>query len=163
MAANQFVKTEFDKIFKNESFEFPKNALMASAWLAANYKGINIKAFDVQSTSSLCDYNLLITATNITQARTIVDELRNNLRFNELEIISIEGFDDADWILVDAGDIIIHIFQEYSREIFDLDSLWKEFPIVEIPQEYYFSNPEMEKATEENADKHSSNTTENYF
>lgn len=141
--ANPFVEKEVTKIIQEQNIEYPKNMAMACAWIIANFKGINIKIFDVANTSSLCDYNIIASAQNTTQAKAMVDEILVNLKKNGMELISLEGLSDGEWILLDMGDIIVHIFQELSREIFDLDKLWLGAPQVEIPQEYYFQNSEV--------------------
>jgi len=151
--ANEFVQKEVEKIFKNTEDNSQAMAL-SSAWIIANYKGVNIKAFDVSKTSSLCDFNIIATAMNPTQARTMADEIQYNLKQNGAQILSVEGLSDNEWVLIDAGDVIIHIFQEISRDVFDLDSLWHEFEQLKIPSEYYFSHPEMNEQEE---------STQNYF
>tara|TARA_B100001971_G_C18267904_1_gene595857 strand:+ start:8015 stop:8473 length:459 start_codon:yes stop_codon:yes gene_type:complete len=151
--ANDFVKKEVSKIFKSEK-DLSKAQALASAWIIANYKGINIKAFDVHATSSLCDFNLIATAINTTQAKTMADEIQYNIKQNGGSVLSVEGLSDCEWVLIDTGDVIVHIFQEISRDVFDLDSLWKEFDQLEIPSEYYFSHPEMGDSDE---------STQNYF
>lgn len=153
--SNPYIEKQITKIINEDGIEFPKNIALASAWIIANFKGVNIKIFDVQGSSSLCDYNIIASAQNVTQARSMVDELSPNLKKNGQEILSVEGLTDAEWILVDAGDVIIHLFQETARDIFDLDTLWQGYPQVQIPEEYYFSNPSQEVKKED------SNT--NYF
>lgn len=151
--ANDFVKKEVKKIFESEK-DSSKAQALASAWIIANYKGINIKAYDVHASSSLCDYNLIATAINATQAKTMADEIQYNIKQNGGTVLSVEGLSDCEWVLIDAGDIIIHIFQDISRDVFDLDSLWNEFDQLTIPSEYYFSHPEMSENDE---------STQNYF
>lgn len=154
--ANPFIEKEVNKIINEQGIEFPKNHALAVAWIIANFKGVNIKIFDVHESSSLCDFNIIASAQNVTQARSMVDEITFNLKKNGANVISIEGLTDGDWILVDMGDVIVHIFQEVSRDIFDLDSLWGAYPQVEIPSSYYFSNPEMEASGKDGS-------TDNYF
>ena len=157
--ANEFVKKEVSKIFAQKGDDEAKKVAMATAWIVANYKGVNIKIFDARETSSLCDYNIIATAQNVTQAKTMIDELQANLRENGSQIISVEGLTDGAWMLLDAGDVIVHIFQEIPRQIFDLDELWSAFPQVEIPQEYYFEHQEMDEQKEDKK----SDPTDNYF
>ena len=155
--ANQYVEKEVKKIISDLNGEYPKNFALAAAWILANFKGVNIKIFDVNESSSLCDYNIIASMQNTTQARAAIEELSGNFRKNDANIISVEGLSDAEWILIDAGDVIVHLFQETARDIFDLDHLWGEFPQVEIPQDYYFSSPEMTKVTTPE------DPTDNYF
>src|SRR5690606_21352295 len=107
--------------------------------------------------SSLCDYNIIASAMNPMQARSMVDEIQMNLKNQAgAKTYSLEGMDEAEWILLDLGDIIVHVFLETTRDIFDLDMLWKDYAQIAIPQEYYFaSNDQM------NAKKDDS--PENYF
>lgn len=161
--SNPFVQKEVSKIINDQGIEYPKNIALAAAWIMANFKSINIKIYDVKDSSSLCDYNIIASGINTAQARAIVDELQVNLRENGSEIISLEGLTDGEWILLDAGDIIVHLFQEHARDVFDLDSLWSNFPQIEIPQDYYFSSPAMAEAEAEKAKAKASNPTDNYF
>ena len=82
MAINPYVQTEVKKVISNTGFEFPLNHAMASAWIVANYKGENLKVFDLRKSSALCDFSVLATAQNITQARAMVDEISSNLKEN---------------------------------------------------------------------------------
>ncbi len=152
---NPFIEKEIAKIIEENKADFPKNIALACSWIVANFKGINIKIFDVQGSSSLCDYNIIASAQNSTQSRSIVEMLDAALRNNGQEIISVEGLNDAEWILLDAGDVIVHLFLDTSRDIFDLDTLWKNYPQVQIPEEYYFGTPETQAAP--------SDPTSNYF
>ena len=152
--SNPYVDREIKKVL--ESAEFPKNMALASAWIIAHFKGVNIKIFDVSDTSSLCDYNIIASTENTTQAKAIIDEIQAQMKRNlGTKINSVEGVTDGEWILVDMLDCIVHIFQETSRDIFDLESLWQDSPQVQIPNEYYFG------ATEEIKEK--TDPTENYF
>lgn len=154
--AKEYIEQEVKKII--DSHEFPKNIALASAWIIAHYKGINIKIHDMSELSSLCDFNIIASAENTTQARAMIDTIEYNLKQAGQSTISLEGLVDGEWILLDLGDIIVHIFQETSREVIDLDRLWKGAPQVEIPQEYYFGPAKTENsATEVKED------SENYF
>lgn len=135
--SNQYVEAEVSKIVKDENLEFPLNMALAASWIIAHYKGVNIKVFDARNTSSLSDFYIIASMQNPTQARSAMDTINANLKKHGLNNISTEGKDDAEWILLDLGDIIVHLFQDTSREIFDLDGLWMGIPQIKIPQEYY--------------------------
>jgi ribosome-associated protein len=152
---NPFIEKEVSKIIEENKAEYPKNIALACAWVIANFKGINIKIFDVRGSSSLCDYNIIASAQNTTQARSIIDVLSPALKANNQEIKSLEGVHEADWILMDAGDVIVHLFVETSRDIFDLDNLWSKYDQVLIPKEYYFGAAQTEASSTE--------STNNYF
>lgn len=150
--SNPFVEKEIKKVL--ETAEYPKNMALASAWAIAHFKGINIKIFDVAESSSLCDYNIIATAENTIQARAMVDVIQKNLTAAGAKFVSIEGLSDSEWILVDLGDIIVHIFQELSRDVYHLETLWEGSPQVEIPSEFYFGPGNESGPTD---------SSENYF
>lgn len=151
--ANEIVAKELNKIFNENRDETEKLAL-ACSWVVANFKGVNIKAINVSKSSSLCDFNILATASNTTQAKAMVNEIVVNVKNHGHEILSIEGLIDGEWILVDVGSVIVHILQENARDIYDLDSLWSGFDQLEIPSSYYFGQVEIPQAVD---------STENYF
>ncbi len=150
MAINEYVQGEVNKVITNSAFEFPLNHAMVSAWIIANFKGENLKVFDLRKTSALCDYSILATAQNVTQARAMVDEISTNLKTNGAAIVSYEGYESADWILLDTGDIIVHIFNGPARDIYDLDMILAKNPQVKIPEDFYFGKPTT--ASNEKAD-----------
>ena len=152
--SNPFVQKEMKKVL--ESTDYPQNMALASAWAIAHFKGINIKIFDVSRVSSLCDYNVIASAENVTQARAMIDEIQHNLKQAGAKMIAAEGLSDGEWILLDMGDVIIHVLQDLSREAYDLDSLWADSPQVKIPTEFYFGAG-VEAQQEEKE------TAENYF
>ena len=136
--SNQYIDAEVDKIFQDQSLEFPKNMALATAWMLAHFKGFNLKIIDVSSTSSFTDYFIIGSANNITQSNSMMDEILQQFKKRDYRPLSVEGTGDSQWILVDYGDVVIHIFQDLSRDIYDLDSLWSENPQIPIPNEYYF-------------------------
>jgi ribosome-associated protein len=141
MAINEYINAEVNKVISNSAYEFPLNHAMASAWIVANFKGENLKIFDLRKSSALCDYSILATAQNATQARALVDEISSNLQQFGAKIVSYEGYEGADWILLDTGDIIIHIFNGPARDVYDLDMIFARAPQVKIPEDFYFGKP----------------------
>ncbi len=139
--ANEYVQSEVKTIISNPGYEFPLNHAMAAAWIVANFKGDNLKVFDLKKSSSLFDYSVLATAQNATQARAIVDEISHSLKNNGANIVSYEGYESADWILLDTGDIVVHIFNGPARDVYDLDMILAKNPQVKIPEEFYFGKP----------------------
>lgn len=142
--ANEYVQSEVKKVLGTPGFEFPLNHAMAASWIIANFKGDNLKIFDLRKSSSLCDFSVLATASNATQARAMADEIAGNLKLNGANVISFEGYESADWILLDTGDIIVHVFNGPARDVYDLDMVLMKNPQVKIPEEYYFGKPATE-------------------
>jgi ribosome-associated protein len=138
---NEYIQNEVKKVITNTSYEFPLNHAMASAWVMANFKGDNLKIFDMRNSTALVDYSILATAQNATQARAMVDEISFNLKQQGANIVSYEGYEGADWILLDTGDIMVHVFNGPARDVYDLDMIYAKNPQVKIPEEFYFGTP----------------------
>ena len=137
--ASEYIQNEVNKVISNPSFEFPLNHAMASAWIMANFKGDNLKIFDLRKSSALVDYAILATAQNPTQARAVVDEISSNLKNHGAHIVSYEGYESADWILLDTGDVMVHVFNGPARDVYDLDMIYAKNTQIKIPDEFYFS------------------------
>jgi ribosome-associated protein len=136
----EFIEKEVEKVFK--SYPQPLNMAMVSAWILGNLKGQALKVLDVKDHSTLADYYVLASATNPTQASAMVDEIGRIARKQGVSVLSVEGRNSADWVLIDLGQVIVHIFSEKDRSVYNLDGLYKDAKSVQIPEEYYFSTPE---------------------
>jgi len=99
-------------------------ALVAAAAVSAK-SGHDVVVLDVGPIISIIECFVLASATNTRQVRTIVDEVGQALReHDDSRPISIEGRDDATWVLLDYGDIVVHVFLAETRAFYDLDRLW---------------------------------------
>jgi ribosome-associated protein len=152
-----YIQSELKKIIGDAKIEYPQNLAMASAWLLGNLKGINLKVLDTREMSSLADYFVMGSATNITQLQSMAEAIVSELKELEFNVRSVEGLAGADWVLIDLGDILVHIFLDSSRSIYDLDNLWSEAISIPIPSEYYFSSESDEAVSV------SSNEDKDYF
>jgi len=111
-----------------------KRALVA-AHAAAAKKGEDIVVLDVAEIISIIDCFVLASVTNTRQARTIVEEIQDALEEHDgSKPIGVEGLDDATWVLLDYGDIVVHVFLEETRAYYDLDRLWGDAPREELEE-----------------------------
>lgn len=76
--------------------------------------------------SSVADTFVIATGTSVIQTRALADYIEYELHENGYELLSTEGLREGEWILMDAGDIIIHIFTQKQRNFYGLDDLWTE-------------------------------------
>jgi len=116
--------------------EATTRALVAAAAVSAK-SGHDVVVLDVGPIISIIECFVLASATNTRQVRTIVDEVGQALReHDDSRPISIEGRDDATWVLLDYGDIVVHVFLAETRAFYDLDRLWADAPRIpfEEPQ-----------------------------
>ena len=95
----------------------------AAARVAADKQGTDIVVLGVGEIIAIVDCFVLVSASNTRQVRTIVDEGRRALA-DEGPPIGVEGLDDATWVLLDFGDVAVHVFLDATRSYYDLDRLW---------------------------------------
>ena len=76
----------------------------------------------------------------------MADTITGQLKRHNIEAISREGINgEAEWTLLDFGDIIVHILLDNSREFYNFDEMWTDGELVTIPNEYYFSDEDQSK------------------
>jgi ribosome-associated protein len=100
---------------------------------AESKKAADLRVLDLREVTSFTDYFIICTGTNPRQIQAITDEIRQQLRRLGEDAISTEGYDRADWVLLDYGDYIVHVFSEKAREFYDLERLWRHARRVEVP------------------------------
>jgi ribosome-associated protein len=101
---------------------------------AAEKKGADLAILDVGDVLSIIDLFVLVSASNARQVRTIVDEVEKALTEHDgSKPISVEGLADASWVLLDYGDIVVHVFLDETRAYYDLDRLWGDVPRLDVP------------------------------
>lgn len=102
----------------------------AAAGFAYEKKGRDIMGLDLRGKSPVTDYFLLCSGSNKPQIKAICDNIDDKMAELGLNPLRIEGYGEAQWILMDYGDLIIHIFDDDSREYYNLERLWGDAPAV---------------------------------
>lgn len=112
-----------------------QRALLCAAY-ALDKKAFNVKLLEVKGISSLTDYLLIASGRSDRQVQAIAESVRSGLKQDHATApLAVEGMEEGRWVLIDYGDVMIHVFQEPVREFYDLDGLWQEAPVVPIPDE----------------------------
>jgi ribosome-associated protein len=101
---------------------------------AESKKAQNIRVLDVREIASFADYFVVCHGTNPRQIQAISDAVGEELAKIGEHPISVEGYQNAEWILADYGDLLIHIFSEKAREYYDLERLWRHAKDVPFPK-----------------------------
>jgi ribosome-associated protein len=78
----------------------------------------------------LTDYFVITSGTNPRQVQAIADEIRRSMDKLRLRCLSVEGFEEGRWVLLDYGDVVVHVFDEATRDFYDLERLWADAPRV---------------------------------
>lgn len=102
---------------------------------ALDKKGFDIKVFDVREMSSLTDFLLIVSGRSDRQVQAIADNIRTEFKHGQqLLPLAIEGLDQGRWVLIDYGELMVHVFQPDVRQFYDLEGLWSEAPEVVMDQ-----------------------------
>ena len=94
----------------------------------------DIVAINMENASPLYDTFILCTASSKRLLNAIQDNVVDQCEKNGFEIKSIEGRGNAEWILIDVGDVICHIFSEEARKEYNLEKLWSDMPTIDIKE-----------------------------
>lgn len=95
-------------------------------------KAENIRIIDIHEISTVADYFVITSGSNRSQVQALADNVEEKLAANEIRPKNIEGYNTANWILLDYRDILIHIFDKESRGFYDLERLWRDGKLVDI-------------------------------
>lgn len=100
---------------------------------AQGKKATNVVVLNLRKTSAFTDYFVLCTGQNVRQVTAIADAVEHALRERKLRPAHVEGYDRAEWVLMDYFDLIVHIFTPSTRDFYALDRLWGQADRIEIP------------------------------
>ena len=105
----------------------------AAAAAAAEKLGQQIIAFDVSDQLAITDAFVLASASNDRQVKAIVDEVEDKLREIGAKPVRREGERDGRWVLIDYGEIVVHVQHEEERSFYALERLWRDCPLISLP------------------------------
>jgi len=118
-----------------EPAELDERIWMALA-SAAEKKAIDTVVLDLREIASFTDYFIIASGANERQVQAISDEVVETLKKSGSPVVRVEGYKTAEWILLDYGDFVMHIFGDKARKFYDLERLWRESKRVELPREF---------------------------
>ena len=95
-------------------------------------KAESIQAIKISDLTILADYFIIADGNNKNQVQAMVDNVQEELFKAGYEMKQMEGYREGNWILLDFGDIIIHIFDKENRLFYDLERIWKDGKVIEL-------------------------------
>jgi ribosome-associated protein len=102
---------------------------------AGEKKALGSVVLDLREIASFTDSFVITSGTNERQVQAISDGIVETLKKSGTPALRVEGYKTAEWILLDYGDFVVHIFEEKARRFYDLERLWRESKRVELPPE----------------------------
>jgi len=112
-----------------------KGPLGEAVQVAQGRKALDLRVLDLQGISSFTDYFLICSGTSTRHTQAISDAVAEQLSRSGLEPSHVEGYAQAEWILLDYVDFVVHIFLERARDFYDLERLWKKAARVPLPSD----------------------------
>jgi ribosome-associated protein len=103
-----------------------------AAQIALDRKAADLIVLDVQGVSSITDYFLVCSGKSTTHLNTIIDAIRTELKAEGVRPLHAEGRVESGWVLLDYGDVLVHVFLEDTRAYYALERLWGDVPKVPL-------------------------------
>ena len=104
---------------------------------ASEKKAFDLVGLDLREIASFTEFFIIASGSNQRQVQAIADEIEEQLKKQlKSKPVRTEGYGSAEWVLMDYGDFIVHIFEQKAREFYDLERLWRDAKKVELPEEF---------------------------
>ena len=110
--------------------------VLAALHAAGEKKALEPVVLDLREIASFTDYFVIVSGANERQVQAISDEVYESLKKAGPAAARVEGYKTAEWILLDYGDFVVHVFEQKARQFYDLERLWRESKRVELPAEF---------------------------
>ena len=107
--------------------------VLAALHAASEKKALDPVVLDLREIASFTDYFVIVSGANERQVQAISDEIYETLKKSGHTAARVEGYKTAEWILLDYGDFVVHVFEQKGRKFYDLERLWRESKRVELP------------------------------
>lgn len=111
----------------------PQAVVNIAVQAAENRKALDVTVLDIREVSIIADYFVICSGRTGTQVQAIVENIQEELKDKGMLALRREGFREANWVLLDYGDVIIHVFQGAEREFYNIERLWGDARIVGVP------------------------------
>src|SRR3954466_1934916 len=105
---------------------------LACARAAIDKKAEHVKILNLTGISGFTDYFVICSGMSDRQVQAIADSVEFQVDASGSEVLSVEGYADGRWVLMDCGDVVVHVFLDALREYYDLKALWQDAPPLKI-------------------------------
>jgi len=122
--------------------------VVESARAALDRKAYDLVVLETGKLTSIADYFVLCSGRSDTQVQAIAEAVQEHLARHGVRPISVEGVERGQWVLLDYGDLVVHVFQVPVRQFYDLDRLWAKAPRVDLPEPFQSQARSQKTGTE---------------
>jgi ribosome-associated protein len=117
----------------------PKEKAIICGRFADEKKAKNVDIIELIGLTDIADYFVLASGTGERHVRTIAENIEQGLKREDIRPFSVEGHDDGRWVIIDYQNVVVHVFLESLRELYDIESLWLEAKRYRIEKENQIS------------------------
>ena len=114
--------------------ELPSPRLAAATEAALDKKAAAVVILDLREMNAFTHYFLICTGWSTPQVQAIADEIDRRMTALGVRLAHREGYDPAEWVLLDYGEFVAHIFSEKARQYYDLERLWRSARRIDVPE-----------------------------
>jgi ribosome-associated protein len=110
-------------------------SVVAALRAADDKKALDLVVLDVREVASFAEYFVIAAGANARQVQAIADGVQERLKESGRRPARVEGYRNAEWVLLDYGDFVFHVFEEKARRFYDLERLWRDAARVPLPND----------------------------
>lgn len=110
------------------------NTLKLAVKAADDKKAENIVILDMKGISLISDYFVICQGSSEKQVAAIATEIKKTAQANEIDLKRLEGIDQSRWILIDLGNVVVHVFHKDERLYYNLEKLWGDAPVIDVEE-----------------------------
>jgi ribosome-associated protein len=110
-----------------------KDLAIRIAQAALDRKAEDLQVFDLRGMTTYTDFLVVCSGTSDRQVQAIAEGIEVELKAENSRPIGTEGYTEGQWVLLDYGDVIVHVFYQHVRDFYDLEGLWSDAPRLSIP------------------------------
>jgi ribosome-associated protein len=108
-----------------------QNLARTCSQIGLTSKAENVVVLDVREMSSFTDYFVIMSGRSTRHVQALADSLEGELRSKRIKTSRTEGMQEGKWVLLDFGDVVVHVFYHEQREFYDLEGLWHDAPRID--------------------------------
>ncbi|MGE5299728.1 MAG: ribosome silencing factor [Acidobacteriota bacterium] len=106
-----------------------------AAKAALSKKAVNLVVLDLAGLTIIADYFVICSGESTTQVKAIAEFIEHEFSEKGIKLLGIEGLDYSHWVLLDYGDLIVHVFEKETRDYYELEKLWMDAKTLEIDED----------------------------
>lgn len=107
---------------------------MGAAALALDRKALDVQVLKLEGLSVIADYFVICSGESTTQVKAVAEHIKKTFSKKNIKLLGLEGLGFAHWVLMDYGDVVVHVFEDETRAYYELEKLWLDAPRIPVSE-----------------------------